>query len=222
MLLAWLTENTENLLTFIIVAATFLILIVGILWNRWRQLQKRHIDCNFLIPQSKYPYKTFDGAPVKEGFPRKLTVGIGTYTLILQIGSKMDILIDPINVIFVGKDDNKPRIDIWDNPFVIQKFEDGSYRDWWGDMHQSADQYPRQLYHGLTLQHGIRITTSGEWNGKVHIHVPIREIGIIKKQLDFIVSKTDDDIPFLQIIHGQATIATIISADSTTNISRPC
>jgi len=224
-ILAWIEQQTQESWTFYIVLASFVILVSGLVWQGVKKSQKRFnlqkIVVRYLIPRRSYPNGvSYQDAPEVEGYPQTLTVGIGKYVLSIQLLSKIDLSIDPIRVVFEGKDTNKPRIEGKDSTFIREKLEDGSYRDWWGDVHKPATEYPRRFYRKDVLMVSNIVTTFGQWEGKIHVQVPIIEVGIIDRYLDFIVStnKGNDNVPFLQKSDSNHVVYQV---DSTTNISRP-
>jgi hypothetical protein len=221
LMFAWLSDKLQNNITFWATIITVIILIVSTIYIISKAISKKNnikrIYACYLIPKKEYPNGvTYDGASGNEAYPSKLTVGIGLYTLFIQIHSKIDIVLDPIRISFVGDPNNKPKIEGRDNSFIREKLEDGNSRDWWGDVHKPSGDYPRPLYGKDRLMDINRICTYGRWNGKVLVEIPIRGIGKQEKLLDFIVSTNDDDIPFLKVNDIQITD----KADSTTNTSR--
>ena len=201
---AWWSKQTQESWTFYIVVASFIVLIGGLFWHWGQGLLKkaklRQIEVRFLIPRNKYPYKTIQGALPEEQIVRRLSVGIGTYRLLLIAKSKVDVSFDPVVLTFEGSDENKPKILGKDNPFIVEFLTDGQYRDWWGNVNLPAQQYPRYLYHDQTLIDGNRIETTGEWKGQLHVQMPVRDT-IIHKHLEFSVGidNKSDNIPFMRI-----------------------
>lgn len=183
--------------------------------KRDRQIQNTKV-C-FLIPRSKYPKKEYNGAPENEKYVNKLTVGIGNYILLLEVESEIDLLFDPIILIFEGQEDNRPTFCGKDNPFVVESLSDGSIRDWWDNISFRGDKKLFYLHHGDTLIDGNKIETKGVWRGKLHIRIPVREADQVDKYLDFEVVEDKDDIPFLKI----ATEVQIPTHESTTNTINP-
>lgn len=187
---------------------------------RWlvRRCKLQHVDIRFLVPKNKYPCASFNGAPADERKPSQLTVGIGTYRLMHVIEPKTDMLIDPLVLRFEGKSDDMPERYGTDNPFIVEKLDDGSCRDWWGDIQPPPENWPRYIHHGDTVVIGNRIRTRGQWVGKVHFEVRVRNGPIIYKRLGFTVSlnSEDDEIPFLKVDDSQRLIRT----DSPTNIGK--
>ncbi len=204
--------------TYLFVVITFIILILGIVigWIRWgaRKCSLWGLDCHFLIPKNKYPLKSFDGAPTSERLIKNLCVGIGTYTLLLEIKAKTNFQFDPIDIVFEGNGLNRPRLIGKDNPYIVEILPNGSMRNWWGNIISTTNEYPRYLYKGYTLIDGNRIKTAGEWKGKIRIQIPVREM-IITKRLGFEVSKTRDDSLFLK------TTSVCIEAGAVVNTSPP-
>lgn len=154
----------------------------------------------YLKPQWKYPGTEFSGAPINEEYPCDLNVSNdGYYTLFIQIHSpKLDIMLDRIYIGFVGPDENKPKTEIANNPFIVEKLEDDHSRDWWGDIHKDVNlTYPRPLYRDDCLMKIIKVHTFGQWTGKILVAIYVREMGEIKRHLSFIVSNNIDDVPYL-------------------------
>lgn len=184
-------------------------LVGGIIYSvcKWRKKRQKLQDLmvHYLIPQSKYPNASFIGAPEQEEKPEQLIVGIGTYRLMHVITPKTDILIDPIILRFEGANKNIPKRYGTDNPFVVEILNDGSYRDWWGDVQPPPENWPRYLHYGDTLVIGNRIETVGQWSGKAYFEFRVRNEPVIIKKLGFTVSENpqDDQIPFLKIVNPQ-------------------
>jgi hypothetical protein len=210
LILALLTQNTQNTSIFWATIISAVILVVSTLLVIGKSLKKRNdikqICVCYLIPKKQYPGEVrFDGATEYERYPHKLTVGTGQYTLFIQVYSKIDIMVDPIRVIFSGPDTNKPRIVGKHNPFIRERLKDGSYRNWWNDIEKPAVGYPRPFYHQDCLMETNMICTYGKWEGKIHVEIPIRGTGKLERDLNFSVSTNviDDNVPFLKDIKGQ-------------------
>lgn len=204
-MIGWMAQQTQESWTFYIVVASFAILVGGLFWQLVKYFQLRFnlhkVEVRYLLPMGSYPNGViYQGAPKVEEYPHTLTIGIGKYTLYIQLLSKIDLSIDPIRVVFEGEYTNKPKIEGRDSTFIREKLEDGSYRDWWGEIHKPDTDYPRRFYHKDVLMVSNIVTTFGQWEGKIHVKVPIIGVGIVDRYLDFIVStnKKDDNIPFLQ------------------------
>lgn len=214
---AWLASQTQASWTFYIVVASFAILLLGILMGAIQRIvHKRRLKAiwvRFLIPKRNYPKKTIDGAPEDEQYPDRLTVGIGTYVLLLELESKVDLQFDPLSLMFEGSGENTPMLVRKANPFIVEQLGDGLFRNWWGHILPPPTIYPRRLPRGKALIDGNEVTTSGEWKGRIHVVVPVIGEGIIDKYLTFVVSTTQDDIPF-QKTGGVA----IITGESVANM----
>ena len=205
-LMAWWSSQTQESWTFYIVVATFLILILGIIWGgklvwgKKRDIQK--ISICYLRPKRHYPNNlTFEAAPDEEEYPTKLTVNVGTYTLFVQMHSPIDIkIVTPLRISFTGNEANKPKLIGKNNPFIRERLSNGHVRDWWGDMQQPEKKYPYLFFHTDCFQEPNQIQAFGKWQGKMSIDIPIEGIGKIERQLEFAVSlnPNDDDVPYLK------------------------
>jgi len=195
----FLTLIVEGAILFFVVRE----IVVASHKEQKRKQLLQDMDVFFLIPQRDYPLHHFEGAPEREIKTHKLTIGSGTYVLLLEIESNVDFQFDPINVLIEGSDVNKPKHIGKVNIFKVEELPDGSFRNWWGHIQVPATSYPHYYYHGNTLIDQNRIETTGEWKGKLHIEIPLRGELIIHKWLDLAVSSTDDEIPFLKSTGGQ-------------------
>ena len=182
---------------------------LGIIYGVFKWLKRKRklqgLIVRYLVPQSKYPNASFIGAPAKEKKPDRLTDSIGIYRLMHVITPKTDMLIDPIVLRFEGDNKNIPERLGTDNPFIVEKLDDGSYRDWWGDVQPPPENWPRYLHYGGTLVVSNRIKTTGQWSGKAYFEFRVRNGPVIIKKLIFTVSEDpqDDEIPFLKVEDNQ-------------------
>ena len=151
-------------------AIAFLIVV----WQTINAIQKnrniRKITIRYLVPRRQYPNsKILNGAPEDEQYPCKLIVSIGVYKLFIQMISPIDLMLDHLHVSFEGADNNKPRIEDRDYSFIQERLKGGDVRDWWGEIHSPASDFPRPFYHQDCLQGSYKIRTYGQWEGKVHV-----------------------------------------------------
>lgn len=202
MLMAWWAQQTQESWTFYIVVASFAVLLIGIVWRggQWLRAKAilRKIDVLFLVPKKNYPYKTFAGAPDKEKLVKKLTVGIGSYHVLLKVTTRKDVFLYPIGLLVEDDTDNKPIHNGKDNGFIFERLPDGQFRDWVGDVTIPPKEYPRPLRPKQSLIDCNIVKTTNNWAGKFHIQIQTMET-IVDRYLDFVVSETQDDIPFLKI-----------------------
>lgn len=203
-LLGWLAKQTQESWIFYIVIATFVILVAGLLIQRYRKRQAGDIKVRYLIPQEKYPATIFNGAPPKEIWSRTLTIGIGTYKILHRLEPKVSICVDAPAFYFEGPSENKPKVFGIDNPYKVERIEriEGVYyRDWWGNVQQEVPNYPKYYHRGNVYAMGNRVQTFGDWRGKCVIEVPVRGVKVITFKMDFKVSTdpAQDNIPFLKV-----------------------
>jgi len=164
----------------------------------------RHpVNATYLVPRAEYPYCKFDGAPVTERKPKKLTIGIGKYRLINILNTEANVKAEHFILTFEGPDLNKPSIDEPDNPFTVGTIEKSGIRyskDWWGYLHPYSTEISTSYWlTGQTRILGHKITTCGEWEGKTCISIPIIGEKPYTIALDLKVSVEHDEIPFLKI-----------------------
>ena len=165
---------------------------------RWllRQCKLRKLSVSYWIPKSSYKHKGFKGAPDKPKFVKKLTVGIGTYNLLLGITTETDVYLNHIVLIFEGDEDGKPQHCGRDYGNLFDRLPDGSFRDWHGNVTIHGE-YPSTLRSRQFLPDCYRIQTTTSWAGKLRIQIPIKE-RVIERCLDFTVEAEHDDVPFLK------------------------
>jgi len=204
LIFTWLTADTQNNWIFIATIFSAAILVVSTVIVSTKAIVKKinikRINACYLIPKREYNNKIkYKEAPDTESFPRKLTTGIGLYTILIQIHIKIDVTLDRILITFKGDEKNKPVIEGMDRQFISEPLKkDDLYRDWHGNVHPNEPTYPRPLYHQDCLMYEYKVRTSGKWNGKMSVEIPIRELGKQERFLGFTVSTSDDNIPFLK------------------------
>jgi hypothetical protein len=194
----------------IISGITLLFVIFGIalpICQSRRRLRKiKNVGICYLIPQKEYPNKTYNDAPTEEKKPSQLTIGMGTYQIMNILTPKIDMLIDYPVLSFEGDSKNRPENLGVDNPFVVDELDDGSYKDWWGNIQPISEGWPRYLHNGYNLVISNRIKTKGEWSGSVCFEVLVRDGPIVVKKLDLRVSSDMDEISFLRVNEEQKPI----------------
>jgi len=157
----------------------------------------------YLIPQAEYPCAQFNGAPAHQLKPKKMVTGIGEYRVMNELTFRSNLEIDLLVLSFEGPSQNKPLVEAPDNPFIIEypEFSGFKYRkDWWGNMYPySNDITSRYCYKGIPVVTGHRITTNGNWKGKLCITIPVHGEKPYAMKLDFEVSEKEDQIPFLKV-----------------------
>ena len=164
----------------------------------------RHpIKATYLIPQAEYPCRQFIGAPQKEFTPKNIVVGIGQYQLMHELSVRANVTTGVLVLSFEGPIQNKPTIEKPDNPFIVETFENmgkNYLKDWWGIISPySLDVGPSYWFKDNPRVTGYRVTTTGEWKGKACLEIPIQGEKPFVEKLDFAVSETEDQIPFLKV-----------------------
>ncbi|MBN2074055.1 MAG: hypothetical protein JW762_00755, partial [Dehalococcoidales bacterium] len=162
---------------FYITLSTFLILVGGLIYRciikTKRKRRLNNLDCHFLIPKSEYPNKRFGGAPKEQETTNKMSIRDGTYTLLLEIISQETFQFEPLVITLAGSSDNRPDYLGTNNLYVVDTLNDGMLRNWWGQLIVPAQEYPRVIYSGDALIHGMKIKTHGLWCGQIHVQIRI-------------------------------------------------
>ncbi len=198
-LTAWWAQQTQESWTFYIVIASFAILVGGLLgWGnplrRWFNLKRTKVS--YYIPKASYPRKTFSGAPDEPQFPTKLTVGIGTYDLMLGLKMKVDANVEQLIPMFDDKLGQPEHMGRYHDALYV-KLPNDSFLDWYG--HPTIQkEYPYPLRPNDFLPDCYRIRTTAPWHGELHVEIHVGQDKLHRK-LDFLVSKDHDDIPFLKV-----------------------
>lgn len=200
-------DNIADLASWVTIVTGILVIAAGVyglakfFYNKLRFM--RPVKASYLIPQAKYPFREFPGAPSQEKKVKKLVVGVGQYYLINELRVSTNAQVDPFVLSFEGSSQNKPTIDSVDNPFVIESTVSGGikYRkDWWGNIHRFSPEMSTSNWYREPRIMGHRITTVGAWKGKTCITIPINGVRAYILKLDLEVSEQErcDQIPFLK------------------------
>ena len=189
MLLASLSETTQNNWIFVATMITVVILVATtiIASVKWWQSRHRHPFklFHYLIPKRgwqyftpKLGYITFDNADNLEKQQDKLTVSIGTYNVLCIFVAKENLTIRyAYPPIFEGNKYNKP------------KLADTSV--------QSSIQIRKDDFAVINY----RVKSINDWIGKAMLEFYVEDVGKVRKKLNFNVSANpdQDDIPFLKV-----------------------
>jgi len=143
-------------------------------------------DFHYLIPNRDREYSTFFGGTLsskrynnaldEEKQPDKLTVGIGKYELLCILVAKYNLTIRyGYPPVFERHGDNKPEVV---NPVIYSSVSIGK------------DDF-RIFSH--------QIETYGNWKGKAMFEFYVEDVGTVRKKLDFCVSISEDEVPFLKV-----------------------
>jgi hypothetical protein len=200
----------------IVAAVIALTLFLGIvaLWI-WRKLRwRRPLDVSYFVPKATYARTSFAGAPENPEFPKRLTVGVGEYCLILRVHAKRaNVIVQGIQIEFQGGPETaRPRNLGLTAARLVRQFRNDLgeevYEDWDGHVRavREASRFPKHFTgdkdHWLP---GHVIQTTGPWKGTAQAIIHWRsntgpESSSVRESLPFEVSTAPaaDEIPFLR------------------------
>lgn len=201
----------HNTIEFICVIISALIAVVGVIISIHKWMYSKRIPFSikimYLIPQSKYNGKQYNGFPEKEQKKSKLTIGIGKYQLYILHQHKIALTqVYPPIVNFDGDSENKPTKLLLDkHPFIVDERINTKGEKvavaWHGNSIPN-EQCGKYLPYsdGLIVKN---IETYGYWKGKITITFRVEENTkpiVVKLPLSVSKYESEDEVPFLKII----------------------
>jgi hypothetical protein len=161
---------------------TGLVVLIGLItvfvqWLKWRD----PVTVSFLLPKERYTLKTFPGAPKTEVTQDSLTIGTGSYDVMIQVRAMLDLDITQLRVLLdEGGDGERPR-QLGVVPSRLSQTISPDHRDrhryvdWNGEVRVSEDfEWPRFVHEGDSCLVTQRLRTHGDWKGNLVVIVATR------------------------------------------------
>jgi hypothetical protein len=175
-------------------------------WLRWR----KPVAVRFFLPKRSYARQTFPGALAEEETRKSLTIGPGTYRLMVQIKAKTRVEIHMVRFVLDEHDIATRPIDFgsdqpgrWHAAYHEDWLGRAQFRDWNDEIRLMEENgHPGLMPKGDTHILTKIIETRGDWSGRVMVGLPIhgRHTRSMWHPLQLTVSREDvDEARFLRV-----------------------
>lgn len=175
-------------------------------WLRWL----RPVTVRFFLPAATYALPRFPGAAERESTKKKLTIGHGTYRILVQIEAKTQVeismarfLIDKENLRGRPIDCGSDHPGRWESDVEPDWLGRKQFRDWNGEIRLYEEAGPPGLMPKKDTHILAKvIETQGDWSGEIKIGLPIkgRHTKSMWHSLRLTVSSGEpDEAPFLKL-----------------------